>query len=357
MRSISKGTFAEQDGMVHFVSARSVLESGDGIIFPERKINEIKNVSKKQNDFSENLDEAQMGFESNNFGHLNETGTDLESFESSPSSGGIEERSCTEWIESFNKLENSLRTFVLEKRTKSKLAPAKIYMENVLSDLTLIAQHNIALKRALSSDLGAEISAATPFIKQMVEIKSKYLDSIDFLIESNGSDIYEYVSAELTVFIDDIEQIMNVVEWDGILSAGDYAYNLHAIIVHLADIRLKRCSTQAQQIIIEKIDEINSDIQHCFPIDILVDKTPISQGFQMLSFSFNLPMIGAYDVLRILKDFVPGISMIATGVFGLRSIGSSTKILKLSKLSLSFLAVGGKLLDNNRYRGLALSNV
>lgn len=42
----------------------------------------------------------------------------------------------------FLKLENCLRSFVLEKRSKSKLYPAKMYLKNLLSDIILISQYN-----------------------------------------------------------------------------------------------------------------------------------------------------------------------------------------------------------------------
>ena len=42
----------------------------------------------------------------------------------------------------FERLESSLRTFVLEKRARSKLAPVKTYLRNVLDDVTIIATSN-----------------------------------------------------------------------------------------------------------------------------------------------------------------------------------------------------------------------
>src|SRR5699024_5399562 len=47
-----------------------------------------------------------------------------------------------EKIQDFEGLEGALRRFVLEKRSRSKLAPAKTYLMNVWSDLNTLASVN-----------------------------------------------------------------------------------------------------------------------------------------------------------------------------------------------------------------------
>lgn len=45
-------------------------------------------------------------------------------------------------IRNFERLEESLRNFVLEKRARSKLASAKHYLLNILNDLNVLATVN-----------------------------------------------------------------------------------------------------------------------------------------------------------------------------------------------------------------------
>ena len=54
----------------------------------------------------------------------------------------LSKSSDSEYISSFGKLEENLRSFILDKRTKSKLAPAKVYLDNLLSDVETLCEYN-----------------------------------------------------------------------------------------------------------------------------------------------------------------------------------------------------------------------
>ncbi|KAJ2818895.1 mitofusin, partial [Coemansia sp. 'formosensis'] len=54
------------------------------------------------------------------------------------------ERTGTQGAESFSRMEKSLRSFALEQRFKSKLAPAQRYAMNVLGDVQYLAAENVA---------------------------------------------------------------------------------------------------------------------------------------------------------------------------------------------------------------------
>jgi hypothetical protein len=134
---------------------------------------------------------------------------------------------------------------------------------------------------------------------------------------------------------------MNFVEWDGILYAFDYAFNLHVLIVRLANNRIEKCEKQAKFMTLNRIDEVNSDTQHCFPVDIIVDKKPVLDAFEVSSERCTLPNLSLFDSLKIIKEFVPGLGLMSCGIFGIRAYSASTKSLKVTKVSFSIIVLAG----------------
>lgn len=325
--------------MVHFVSAREVLLSGEGQI-REEEASLTKNNGKTSFEFTnETLAWNDAHIQKNENG-IDNSVSNNESSPSTPSSSNNNAETI-EWIGAFKKLEDSLRSFILEKRTKSKLAPAKLYMEHVLSDISFISRYNLSLSRTKSGDLDSQIQAATPFYNQMIDIKSKYLDSIDKLIEQTGAKVHQHATKDLTLFLEDIEPIMDIVDWHGILYSLNYANSLHKLILRLANIRIQKCMQVALKATVELVEEINQETSHCFPTDISVDEKVIINGFENLTLQCNLPSLDAFDLLDILKEYIPGLSLVMSGLFGLRYMPMTFKFINLGKMSLSVLAVCG----------------
>jgi hypothetical protein len=168
--------------MVHFVSARQVLESGsgkyvlgeDGLPEADGEVEgtkydevEVKSIGGSNLNFS-----ATENSEWSDARNANTPATAHSSISSRTSSprGKVEPQ---EWIDAFAKLETSLRSFILEKRTKSKLAPAKVYMENVLSDLTLYFYYNLASQTTISRYSEAQQATLTTRLKQQHHSSTK----------------------------------------------------------------------------------------------------------------------------------------------------------------------------------------
>jgi len=77
--------------------------------------------------------------------------------DSDPKGKGKEKQK--EKIQDFERLEESLRRFVLEKRARSKLAPAKTYLLNVLGDVQ-------TLVRTCTIDIGSEANCSLGYSQQ-----------------------------------------------------------------------------------------------------------------------------------------------------------------------------------------------
>lgn len=95
-----------------------------------------------------------------------------------------------EKIQDFERLEESLRRFVLEKRARSKLAPAKTYLLNVLGDVNTLASVNQSVAQSELDRVTKDLAAIEPKLEASKKAKAEVSDDIDRTIEETCKDIY-----------------------------------------------------------------------------------------------------------------------------------------------------------------------
>ncbi|KAJ1974053.1 mitofusin, partial [Dimargaris verticillata] len=84
----------------------------------------------------------------------------------------------------FSHLEQSLRSFTLEKRFTSKLAPAQRYLMNLLDDIALLSRENLTLAAERIAYINQELKVAVPVYQNLlarrqvaVDRANRYLDA------------------------------------------------------------------------------------------------------------------------------------------------------------------------------------
>ena len=151
-------------------------------------------------------------------------------------------------VQDFEKLEASLRKFVLENRAKSKLAPAKTYLLNVLHDINLLATANV---EAAQSEL-ERASKSVEELSPKLESGRKALDDagleIDATIEKTYGEVYDHsrstIGAAIAHTSDRTESYE--VAYTGTWSAFEYADTLkQAMLAHIADV-VAKCEDNAR---------------------------------------------------------------------------------------------------------------
>ena len=96
----------------------------------------------------------------------------------------VEDAEEEEETSAFDHLEQSLRSFVLLKRSKSKLAPAKHYLLNLLADLSTLASANtIAANSELASAL-TELERIRPIHERLSAQRDEVEQGVDSVEES-----------------------------------------------------------------------------------------------------------------------------------------------------------------------------
>ena len=95
-----------------------------------------------------------------------------------------------EKIQDFEKLEASLRRFVLEKRSRSKLAPAKTYLLNLLTDMNLLASVNRDIAQTELDSALKDLKRLEQEYEDSSKARSEVDDEVDKVVESTCTKIY-----------------------------------------------------------------------------------------------------------------------------------------------------------------------
>lgn len=115
-------------------------------------------------------------------------------------------------VEDFIRLEDCLRAFVLEKRSKSKLAPAKQYLCNLLADVIILADSSAAACEKEHERVSRQIDKVTPSYRTMLDLQF-HLEDADSRIESTCDEIQTTVHNHLADFLDNIDYVADDIPW------------------------------------------------------------------------------------------------------------------------------------------------
>ncbi|QKX58333.1 uncharacterized protein TRUGW13939_05455 [Talaromyces rugulosus] len=131
-----------------------------------------------------------------------------------------------EKIEDFEKLESALRRFVLERRARSKLAPAKTYLLNVLADLNALASVNRDVADSELQRVSTELEDIIPAFEDKQKQKEVVETSVKETIEKSWEDVYKHTRSALKETIERVAYSDLGVSYPGLFSAFQYAEDL-----------------------------------------------------------------------------------------------------------------------------------
>ncbi|POS88191.1 hypothetical protein EPUL_000952 [Erysiphe pulchra] len=161
-----------------------------------------------------------------------------------------------EKIRDFEKLEQSLRRFVLEKRARSKLAPAKTYLLNLLGDLQTLADVNLVVAKEELGRVTRELNELEPILEQSKKAKEEVNDEIDLTIESTCKEVYDYTRSTLTSSIHCAAESDFGITYPGLWSSFQYAEDLKDAMLSQISVSVTTCEEFARRKTIEGVDLI-----------------------------------------------------------------------------------------------------
>ncbi|KAJ3023872.1 mitofusin [Thoreauomyces humboldtii] len=182
-------------------------------------------------------------------------------------------------VPDFHKLEEQLRTFILEKRSRSKLAPAKIYLHNLLVDVATVAQYNTSVAARTAQEIAEEMEDNSPVYDRMLEIKEQVLENIDRTIDDTAAIVQAYTQRELSYFLDHVDAYTDKVEWNGPLYVYQYAKDLRKCVYDMATLRLQRCENHAIAMAKECLEEIKTSAASCMTVPPAIDVGSVAGAF------------------------------------------------------------------------------
>ncbi|KAL7935711.1 hypothetical protein V8C35DRAFT_298039 [Trichoderma chlorosporum] len=139
-------------------------------------------------------------------------------------------------VRDFEKLEQSLRRFVLEKRARSKLAPARTYLLNILNDVGTLATVNHEVAQSEFDRVTQALKELEPQILASKKARSEVDEQVVHNIEETCKDIYDHTRGQLNAAITYAGNTKYDIPYPGFFGAFGYADDLKdAILSHIAD--------------------------------------------------------------------------------------------------------------------------
>ncbi|KAK5664318.1 hypothetical protein OQA88_536 [Cercophora sp. LCS_1] len=140
-----------------------------------------------------------------------------------------------EELRDFAALEQSLRRFVLEKRARSKLAPAKTYLMNILNDVNVLATVNTEVAQSELDRVNQELAEIEPQLQSSVKARAEISEQIDRTIEETCKDVYDQSRSTINAAIEQAGDSNLGVPYPGLFGAFQYADDLkEAMLSHIA---------------------------------------------------------------------------------------------------------------------------
>ena len=157
----------------------------------------------------------------------------------------------------FERLESSLRTFVLEKRARSKLAPVKTYLTNVLDDVSIIATSNKDYADEEVIQAKERLAQIQPEYELRIKTKIRVTDQIERAIEGSCTDVIQMTRKSLTSFIQEMDSAP-LVDYPGFFHFWQYAEDTKRVMCERLDAEVVKCESLTRTQAISGVDMIRS---------------------------------------------------------------------------------------------------
>ncbi|KIX08770.1 uncharacterized protein Z518_03427 [Rhinocladiella mackenziei CBS 650.93] len=163
-----------------------------------------------------------------------------------------------EKIRDFEVLEGALRRFVLEKRARSKLAPAKTYLMNCLGDMNVLATVNRDVAQSELDRVSKELSELEPEFEEKQKQRVAVSDQIEKDIDSTSTDVYDHTRSTLTSTIANVGKANLGIEYPGLFSAFQYAEDLRIAMLNQISAAVTSCEAYGRTRTIQGVSMIKS---------------------------------------------------------------------------------------------------
>lgn len=163
-----------------------------------------------------------------------------------------------EKIRDFDVLESALRRFVLEKRARSKLAPAKTYLMNCLGDMNVLATVNRDVAQSELDRVSKELSEIVPEFENKQKQRVSVAEQVEKEIDSTSTEVYNHTRSTLSSTIAGVGREDHGVEYPGLFSAFQYAEDLRIAMLEQISATVANCETYGRAKTVQGVSMVKS---------------------------------------------------------------------------------------------------
>ncbi|CAA19004.1 Transmembrane GTPase fzo1 [Schizosaccharomyces pombe] len=233
---------------------------------------------------------------------------------------------------SFFQMENSLRSFILENRSKSKLAPVRRYLSGLVGDILNICEYNIKLIDFDINHLQQRLTDLSPKFRKVKHEQQFTYQKNESLVEATVQSISQHTHSELEDAIDSLGSFASV-KYSGFFFAYQYAISVRDAMQQYLEEKLLESEDYARKRTEEAVLCIQKDVKDNFDSAVL----PVFHANQMFIKKHRLQLQKHFRFELGLLDFI---DLDLTERLGTWSASLSTILLVLGKTTPSFTTLG-----------------
>lgn len=156
----------------------------------------------------------------------------------------------------FDNLEESLRKFLLDKRSISKLQPAKSYLLNILNDLIKLSELNERLYKREIYECETELSTLlSPACEKLLQQGNELEKQLNYLVDEACADAYDFTTNNIEQAMNSFENIQ-AVEYHGLTDLNEYVRLTQECIFDTILASVNSSEDHAKALVLEKVEEI-----------------------------------------------------------------------------------------------------
>ncbi|KAI0345634.1 hypothetical protein BDW22DRAFT_1405551 [Trametopsis cervina] len=168
--------------------------------------------------------------------------------------------------EAFDNLEKDLRSFVLVKRSKSKLAPVSTYITNVLSDIDILAGANCIVAQKELDEAREELNRTKPVLEKMKQGRESLDESLGNIEERGASRTISRTKEILLAGLDRVGQgklavdekkvALRMPTYPGLLYLWDFVKDVKRTMLASVDLSVKLAEDEARVATTASVNEL-----------------------------------------------------------------------------------------------------
>ncbi|EMD39657.1 hypothetical protein CERSUDRAFT_81034 [Gelatoporia subvermispora B] len=165
----------------------------------------------------------------------------------------------------FEELEESLRSFVLVKRSKSKLMPVSTYLANILSDVDFLVGANAILAQVELDRAKEDLKRARPVLEKMQDCCGSLSNSLENLEEDTTARSQKMTTELLTEALERVGQgklgadstQITLPSFPGFMGIWNYAKDVRRALLASLDLAVKLAEDQARTITTDAVNQVS----------------------------------------------------------------------------------------------------